>query len=241
MDERLTQSQAAIDLAPVAVLRHPHVGEADPRVVGRHVEGPEVLFDLHARRVGRDDEAGDAGRVAVLAGRPGENHDVRGHVHAGRPHLLAANQPARLAVLLVGDRRGLHEGGVRAVVGFGQAKAGPHLAGQQLVAIAGVLGVGGELLEHQDEGVVADDRVFVLQVVVQAQALGGQVLADHRHGQVGAVLAAHLLGPGEAQVTGLVGQLAGLGQQLFPFLLGQAAGVPVGKNSPPHPGRLISG
>ena len=70
--------------------------------------------------------------------------------------------------------------------------------------------------------------MFVLQVVEQAQALGGQVLADHRHPQVGAALAAELAGQGEAVMAGGVGQFAGLGQKRFPLVAGQAAGVPVG-------------
>ena len=114
------------------------------------------------------------------------------------------------------------------MVGLCQAKARAHLAAQQLVGVTLVLGVGGKLLEHQDEGVVADDRVLGLEVVEQAQPLGGQMLADDGHGQLGAALAAHLRGPGVAQVSGLVGQLAGLGQQLFPVLAGQALVVPVG-------------
>ncbi len=39
---------------------------------------------------------------------------------------------------------------------------------------------------------VADDGVLVLQVVVQAEALRGEVLADDRHLEVGAVAPAEL-------------------------------------------------
>ena len=197
-------------------------------MVGGHVEGPEVLLDLHAGGIGRHDEAGDAGGVAVIAAGPGEDHAVGGHVHAGGPHLLAIDQPAGLAVLFMGNPAGLHVGGVRAVQGLGQAEDGAHLSLQEKVGVGLVLGVGSELLEHQDEGVVPDDRVLVLEVVVQAQALGGQVLADYGHGQVRAALAAHLRGPGEAQVSGLVSQLAGLTQEILPLMAGQAAAVPVG-------------
>ncbi|MNN09305.1 hypothetical protein D3C81_1221830 [compost metagenome] len=70
--------------------------------------------------------------------------------------------------------------------------------------------------------------MLVLQVVVQAQALGGEMLADHGHGQVGAILAAELGGQGEAQVTGRVGATLGLGQQVFPIVPGQAAAIIVG-------------
>ena len=99
---------------------------------------------------------------------------------------------------------------------------------KSFLGVAVVLGVGGELLEHQDEGVVADDGVLVLQVVVQAQPLGGQVLADHRQFQLRPALAAKFFGPAEAQMAGGVGAFAGLAQQGLPFLLRQAAGLPVG-------------
>ena len=47
------------------------------------------------------------------------------------------------------------------------------------------------VVQHQEQAdVVADDGVLVLQIAVQAEALAGQVLADHRHAQVGAVPAA---------------------------------------------------
>ncbi|OIQ64663.1 hypothetical protein GALL_537860 [mine drainage metagenome] len=69
--------------------------------------------------------------------------------------------------------------------------------------------------------------MFVLQVVVQTQPLGGQVLADHRHVEVGAALAPHFRRPGITIVAGLVGDLAGLGQQLLPLVTGQAVAIPV--------------
>ena len=70
--------------------------------------------------------------------------------------------------------------------------------------------------------------MFVLKVVVEAEALGGEVLADDRHGEVGAALAAHAFGPGVAVVAGLVGDLAGFGEEFFPFVQGKPALVPIG-------------
>ena len=70
--------------------------------------------------------------------------------------------------------------------------------------------------------------MLVLQVVVQAQALGGEMLADHGHGQVGAVLAAELGGQGETQVARRVGAMLGFGQQVLPIMAGQAAAIIVG-------------
>jgi hypothetical protein len=61
-------------------------------------------------------------------------------------------------------------------------------------------------VQHQQQAdVVAHDRVLVLQVAVQAEALAGQVLADHRHAQVGAVPAAVLLRERVPEVAGRVG------------------------------------
>jgi hypothetical protein len=118
--------------------------------------------------------------------------------------------PSLDAVAGLAHRPGLHEGRVGAVVGLGQAEAGLDATGQQVRPVFVVLGVGGEGLEHQDERVVADDRMLVLQVVVQAEPLGRQMLPDHRHGEVRAALAAHLRGPGVAIVAGLVRQGLGI-------------------------------
>ena len=83
-------------------------------------------------------------------------------------------------------------------------------------------------VEHGDERQIADDRMLVLQVVVQAEALGGEMLADHRHPEVGAVLAAIALRDREAQMAGVVGEILRLAQQRFPFVPRQAALVEIG-------------
>ena len=77
-------------------------------------------------------------------------------------------------------------------------------------------------------GKVAHDGGFVLQVVVQPQALGGQVLADYRHGEVRTVLPAQLLGEPESQVARGVGPLAHLLEQRLPVFARPPAVVPVG-------------
>ena len=63
------------------------------------------------------------------------------------------------------------------------------------------------MIEHGDEGEIADDGVFILEVVVKAQALPRKMLTDHRHPKVRAILAAILLGRGETPVPGGVGPL----------------------------------
>ena len=70
--------------------------------------------------------------------------------------------------------------------------------------------------------------MLVLQVVVQPEALAGEVLADHRHPEVRALLAAVLLRERVAVVAGRVGAPARLAQQRLPLLVRQAAAVPVG-------------
>ena len=70
--------------------------------------------------------------------------------------------------------------------------------------------------------------MLVLQIVVQAKALGGKMLADHGHPEIGAVLAAIALRDREAQMPGGVGEILHLAQQRFPFMPRQAAIVEIG-------------
>ena len=51
-----------------------------------------------------------------------------------------------------------------------------------------------EVAEHEGLDEVAHDGVLVLEVVVEAKALGGEVLPDRGHAEVGAVLPAKLAG-----------------------------------------------
>ncbi len=109
------------DLAEDRVLRHPDIGEADTRVVGGHVEGPEILLDLHAGRLRRHQEAGDAARVAVIA-------VVRANsaqwVATCMPvvHIFSPLISQPLTLSRVAGAPGLHVGGVGAVVGLGEAE-----------------------------------------------------------------------------------------------------------------------
>src|SRR5581483_12507653 len=79
-----------------------------------------------------------------------------------------------------------------------------------------------------DGGMVADDGAFVLEVVMEPEALGGQVFADYRHPEVGAVASAVLPGQGVAVMARAVGAPAHLGQQFLPFLAREAAIFEVG-------------
>ena len=95
-------------------------------------------------------------------------------MHAGVEALGAADHP----LIAVAHRRGVEKGGVAAVLRLGQPEG--HQVGAVKCAVdeLGPLGIGSLGQHHQDEREVADDRSLVLQVVVQAQASGGQVLAD---------------------------------------------------------------
>src|SRR6202040_3451118 len=74
----------------------------------------------------------------------------------------------------------------------------------------------------------ADDRMLVLQIVVQAKPLGGKMLANDSHPEIGTILAAVTLRDRETQMPGRVGQIFGLAQQRFPFMPRQAALVEIG-------------
>src|SRR5439155_8526500 len=75
---------------------------------------------------------------------------------------------------------------------------------------------------------VADDGMLVLQIVVKAKSLGGKMLADHGHPEIGAVLAAVTFRDREAQMTGGIGKVFHLAQQRFPFMPRQPAIVEIG-------------
>jgi hypothetical protein len=111
---------------------------------------------------------------------------------------------------------------------FGQAERPAHAPSEHLGDEVTLLLFGAEIAQHQHLHEVADDRAFVLKVVVQAEALGRQMMADHRHGEVGAVLAAKFFRDGKAEMPGGIGKAAHLAQQFFPVVARQAVIVPIG-------------
>ena len=82
-------------LAEDRIVADAHVGERDAAVVGGHVEGPEHLLDLDARRVHGHQKRGDPVSVSRLAARPCQDHVVGSLVDARVPGLLAVDPPAR--------------------------------------------------------------------------------------------------------------------------------------------------
>ena len=162
--------------------------------------------------------------VAGLAAGAGEDQVVLGLVDPGVPRLLAVDHP----LVAVPNGGGLHVGGVGAVLRFGDAEREPSTPLGEVVDPVRLLRLGAVLDHQQQPDVVADDRVLVLQVVVEAKTLAGEVLADHGHAEVGALLSAVLLRERVAVVAGRVGASAGLAQQRLPLLVGKSAAVPVG-------------
>ena len=188
VEEVLHDLEATALAAEDRLVRHPHVGEGDAGMVGRHVERPEVLLDLESAGVGRDEERGDAVAVAGVAAGAGEDQIVGGGVHAGVPGLLAVDAPA----VSVTPRARLHVRRVRAVLRLGDPEREAERAVEEAGEEALLLRLGA-VLEHQEEAdVVADDRVLGLQITVETEPLGGEVLADDRHPQVRAVPSAVL-------------------------------------------------
>ena len=193
-------------------------------MVGRHVERPQELLDDEPGRVGGHEERADPMAVAGLTARTGEDHVVLRGVDAGVPCLLAVDHP----LVAVPHGAGLHERGVGPVLGLCDAECETAPAAGQVVDPVGLL-LGRAVLDHQQQGdVVADDGVLVLQVAVQAESLARQVLTDDGHAEVGAILPAVACRERVPIVAGGVGSPAGLGEQCFPFGVGQPTAVPVG-------------
>jgi len=114
------------------------------------------------------------------------------------------------------------------VLGLGDAEREVTPAGGEVVDPLLALR-GAAVVQHQQQrDVVTHDRVLVLEIAVQAEALAGQVLADDRHAEVGPVPAAVFLRERIPVVAGRVGPPPGLGEQRLPVAAGQPAAVPVG-------------
>ena len=103
------------------------------------------------------------------------------------------------------------------MIGFGQPERHPPFAREPAQDELFLLSGSAKMLEHRDEREVADNRMLVLQIVVQAQPHGRKPVADYRHPQVRSVPAAVLFGRGKAPVPRFVGARRSFAQQHFPF------------------------
>src|SRR2546423_797903 len=109
-------------------------------------------------------------------------------MHSGSPHFFSVDAPALSSLAILRDRAGFHVRGVGAMLRLGQAKG--HSArtvqssGNELLLLLGRA----KIAKDQDCWVIADDGMLVLQIVVQAQSPGCEMLADDGHPQVRTVL-----------------------------------------------------
>ena len=196
-------------------------------MVGGHVEGPQPLLDAQAVTGIGDHKTGDAAGTALPAVAAGKHQHMGRMVHAGGPHLGAIQAPAGHAVAGFRHRSGFQPGGVGAVLGLGQAESDTNraldTAGNKRIPLL----LAAKVAKRQGGGKVADDAVLVLQVAVQADTLGRQVLPDHCHVEVAGIAAAVLCRQREAEESRLPGEDPGLRQQGLPIGVGQAFPVPV--------------
>ena len=228
MHKMLRQHQTSIARTKQCRIRHPHIRQRNARVIGRHIERPKIFLDFETGRIRRYQKAADTARGTVIAGGAGKNHVVIGNMETGIPHFLTIDQPAVHAVALARLGARFHPCRIRAVVGFGQAKSHAVRSGQHAVNENILLFGRAEIAEHQDLGEIADNRAFILQIIVQPQALFGEVFTNNRHCQIGAVLSAIFFRQGKAQMSGRVGTAAHFAQQFLPLMAGLAVIVPIG-------------
>ena len=67
---------------------------------------------------------------------------------------------------------------------LGQAKGPAHSSFEHCGNIFGFLFLGPEIAHHQGLDKIADDRAFILQVIVQTQPFRRQMFANTGHGEV---------------------------------------------------------
>lgn len=138
---------------------------------------------------------------------------MRSGVHTCSPHFFAIDAPAFDAVARCRHGACIHVRRVRSVLGLGEAERQAHRFLNEPRDQFGPLARRTEVSDRQHEGIIDDDGMLVLQVIVQAQALGGEMFPDNGHPQIAAVLAAVFRRQCEAQMAGIVGAPAGFAQQ----------------------------
>ena len=208
-------------------------------MVGWHVEGPLVGFDLQAGGFAGHEEGGDANGGAGFAGGACEDEAVGCGVHAGLPFLVAVDFEAVFARgQFDGARGGVHVCGVGAVMDLGEPEGGAEFTlGRGRDELFFLL-FGAVVMEHYHNWIVADDGVLVLQVVGETDAaavdrMRGQMVADSAHVDVGlfVFLSTKLLGVGEAVEASFVRELFGLHEDILPVVGREATFCPVRSRS----------
>src|SRR6185437_3149392 len=116
--EVLRDFQPVFRIAERRITGYVHIRERNSRMVGRHVEGPEIFLDFESLALHRNDKAGDARGAAVTSAGAGE-HEVMGcDVQARVPDFRAVDAPA----VTFADGARFHPGGVGTVTRFGQTE-----------------------------------------------------------------------------------------------------------------------
>ena len=220
----LHDPEAAPLLPEDRVVRHSYVLHRNVAVIRRHVEGPEHLLDFETGGIRRDEKRRDAQSVSGLTARSGEDEIVLRFVDPGIPCLLAVDAP----LIAVPNCMRLHVRGVGTMLRFGDPEREAHPPFEKSFDPLRLLLLRA-VVEHQKKpDVVPDDRVLVLQIVVEPEPLGRQVLANHGHAEIGAVLTSVFLGIRIPIVARRIRDASRLGQQRLPPFVGQTTPVPIG-------------
>ena len=118
--------------------------------------------------------------------------------------------------------------------GLGEAERDKNLSVQSSMDEVAFLRVGAEVLYHDYIREIADDRVFVLQIVEKAQPFPGQMFPDHSHPQVTPAAAFELFCPPysrgrlKRKKPALSARRFACAEEFLPFLAWQAAFLEVG-------------
>ena len=194
-------------------MRHPHVLELQLGGVARRAQRVDDAAHMEARRVGLDDEAGDAGPPLCRVGAGEDEAEIR-PVGPGDEHLGAVDDP----VVAVAHGAGLDRAGrVGAARGLGQAEECLLLAAQHRKEEALFLVVIG--LEHLGQARAAE---YVVAGGIEAgpvlRHLDGEQGARHdihvratEFGRDVEAVEAHLRHPARKALVVLRGQAVGIG------------------------------
>ena len=176
-----------------------------------------------AGRVGRNDKGGDSLRVTRLAGSAREDEIGVGAGNLAVPSLAAVDHPH----VAIAHACRLEPRSVAAVAGFREAERQMLRSGDDALDI-GLLLCGSVVGQRRDDREIADDRGFILQIVVQAEALRRQMFADGGDCQIGGGRAAAGFRQAVAKMTCLVGPALHFRDQRPPFSARAAVLIPVG-------------
>ena len=126
-------------------------------------------------------KAGDAFWIAVLSTCSRKYKAVGRLVHTCLPHLCTIDDPGVVLVLL---STSLHVRRITSMTWLCQSESNPHFPLQPPLNQLPFLLWASEMLHHDHIREVADDRMFVLQVVEQTKPFTREVFSYDRHPEV---------------------------------------------------------